>query len=313
MVNELISLDFWIGLLVSTFQLATPYLLAGLGEAYAERSGVMNLGIEGVMVIGAFGSFLGTKATGDPILGILCAVIVGAFLSLVIAFLDVSLSSDQVIVGITISSMIGWSLVAYLLRMVYKGVNISVAKLAIVPIPFLADIPVVGPILFKQNLLTYLAILLIPILTLILFRTKIGLKIRATGENPKASDTIGIRVYYLRYLCVIFGGIMAALGGSALILGYAGVFNEDLVAGRGWIALALVILGQWNPVGVLWASLLFGAAEALQWRLQALGLGIPPQLLLMLPYLLAIIALVFVSKKSRTPASLGIPYRREEG
>lgn len=305
-------MDFLTGLLVATFQLATPYLLAAQGEVYAERSGVMNLGVEGVMVMGAFAGLFGTLATGNLGVGILLAIIAGAFLGLALAFLSVTLRSDQVILGVALSSMIGWSLVAYLLRMVYGGSNIHSPTLKNIGIPILRQIPVIGPALFEQNILTYLAIFSTPILALVLSRTTIGLKIKATGENPRSSETMGLNVYLIRYLCVIFGGIMAALGGAALMLGYVGVFHENVVAGRGWIAITLVILGRWSPVGVLGASLLFGSIEALQWRLQVLGLGIPSQFMLMLPYLLAIVVLVIVARKAGAPASLGLPYTREE-
>jgi ABC-type uncharacterized transport system permease subunit len=305
-------IEFVSTLLLATFQLATPYLLTAQGELFAERSGVMNLGVEGIMVMGAFASLLGTKATGNIGVGILLAICAGALLGLIFAFLSVTLRSNQAVIGVAISSMIGWSLVAYLVRGIYGGPNIQTPTLSPIPIPVLSQIPVLGQALFEQNILTYLAVFSTPLLWFFLSRTIVGLKIKATGENPLASETMGVKVNYFRYLCTIFGGIMAALGGAALLLGYIGTFNENIINGRGYIAIALVILGQWKPVGVLAAALIFGSVDALQWRLQVLGLGIPSYFMLMLPYVLTIVVLVFTSRRANEPASLGIPYAKEE-
>lgn len=303
--------DFLVGLLVATFQLATPYLLTAQGELFAERSGVMNLGVEGIMVMGAFAALVGTLSTGNLGVGILSAIVTGALLGLIFAFLSVTLRSNQAVIGVAISAMIGWSLVAYLLRMIYVNPNIHTPTLSAIPIPVLHQIPVLGPALFEQNILTYFAVFSAPLLMLFLSRTIIGLKIKAAGENPMASETMSVRVNYFRYLCTIYGGIMAGLGGASLLLGYIGTFNENIINGRGYIAISLVILGQWNPVGVLAAALVFGGIEALQWRLQVVGLGIPSEFLLMLPYILAIVVLVLTARRARAPASLGQPYSRQ--
>jgi len=313
MVETFFSRAFLIGLCVATIRLAVPILLASLGEVFAQRSGVLNLGVEGMMLIGAFVGFAGAFHTGNVWIGFLIGMIAGALMGLLMAFMAVTLQADQVITGIMIVLIAG-GLVTFFQSRVFgtsQYIPPKTAGLQTIPIPLFSQLPVVGEVLFQQNLLVYLAWLTVPLLATVLSRTTWGLKIRAVGENPRAADCLGVNVFVTRYLCVIFGGAMAGLGGAFLPLGYLGTFSENISGGRGWIAIALVIFGNWKPYRVLAGALLFGGVNALQLRLQALGANLPFQFMLMLPYLLTIIALVMVTRKASGPASLCVPYRRE--
>jgi len=306
-------LDIIVGLFQAAVRIATPYLLASLGETIDQNSGVLNLGVEGIMLLGAFAGFAGASFTGNIFLGLFFGIFFGGLAGLLMAFLSVTLRTDQTITGVVIVILLE-GLVAYLLRIIFgTSVLPSLHWLETIEIPILSQVPIIGPILFKQNPLTYFAIILAFVLWFILFKTNFGLKIRAVGENPKAADTFGVDVFKIRYLCVIFGGAIGGLAGCALSLTYVKFFAEWMIGGRGWIAVSLVILGRWNPIKVLAASLLFGGADALQMRLQSyLGLQFPYQMFLVIPYILAIVTLVIVSRRRGGPSSLAIPYSRED-
>lgn len=310
---KLVSEEFVIGLFAATVRIAVPFLLAALGETISQRSGVLNLGVEGMMLMGAFSSFVGAYFTGSLWLGVFLGMIIGGLMGLLMAFMSVTLRANQVITGVIIN-IFSWGLVAYLTRVIFRASYIA-APVSFEPIniPVLSQIPVLGPILFQHNILVYLAIIFTPLTSFVLMRTTLGLKIRAVGENPQAADTLGVNVYAIRYLCVIFGGVMAGLGGTFLSLAYQNVFAEYMIGGRGWIAVALVIFGTWNPYKVFGGALLFGSINAFQLRLQAVGVKIPYEYLLMLPYILTIIALILiVRRKVGAPASLAVPYKRGE-
>jgi general nucleoside transport system permease protein len=307
------ELEFMISLLTATMRLATPLLLASLGETICQRSGVLNLGLEGVMAVGAFSAFAVTFYTGNVWLGIGSAVLVGALIGLLHAFVSITIRVNQSISGIAIA-ILGVGLGGYFYRAIFgvetipPQINPSVIHLNL---PALTNLPIIGPIIFQQSFFFFFGIIMVPVLAIVISRTTIGLKIRAVGENPKAADTLGVKVFYVRYGSVIFGSIMAALGGAVLSLD-VGTFREYMVAGRGWIAVALVAFARWNPYIALGGALLFGGTDALQLRLQTMNLGISPYIFWMLPYIITIIALVLVYRGAGAPASLGTPYKRDE-
>lgn len=301
---------FFITLFASTIRLAVPILSATLGEIFSQRSGVLNLGIEGMMLMGALGGFLGAHFTGSLWLGVLFGMIIGGLFGLIHAFFSVTLGVNQMLSGIGLY-MLGWGLSSFLFRAIFGLSPVTrLEGFSAIHIPILSQIPILGPILFQQNILVYLIILLVPLFTIILFRTTIGLKIRAVGENPMAADTLGISVFRIRYLCVIFGGMLAGLGGAYLVLAEIGVFTNQMTAARGWIAVALVIFSKWKPSWALIGALLFGLANAMQLRFQALGIAFPYQFLLMLPYILTITALILLYRRAERPGALTRPYKR---
>jgi simple sugar transport system permease protein len=287
-----------------------PVLLAVLGEIFTERSGVLNLGLEGIMAMGAFAGFAGGFASGNAWLGLMAGLAAGALMGLIMAFFSVTLKTNQVVTGISLV-ILGSGLSAFMYRELF-GISSRpprVEGVADLNIPVLSQIPVVGPILFQHSVVVYLAVLLVVLSWAALFRTTWGLKVRAVGEAPSAADTSGINVAHIRYVCVIVGSALAGLGGAVLSVAQMGLFVENMVAGRGWIAIALVIFARWRPSLALAGALLFGVADALQFRLQALGFAaVPYEFLLMLPYLLTILVLVGSSKRQAGPAALGEPY-----
>lgn len=300
---------FWVGLLAASIRILAPILYAALGEIFVERSGVLNIGIEGMMLMGGFAGWYGTYLTGNPWVGSLIGVGVAGLTGLILAYLCVSRGVDQIICGLALNifclgvTSLAYNRVVHALREPPK-----IRSFETLPIPYLSDIPYLGRILFQHVSLVYLALLLVPLTALLLGRTTWGLKIRAVGEHPRAADTAGVNVHLCRYLCTVGGALLAGLGGVALSVGQLSVFVENMTAGRGFIALAVVIFGKWNPYQVLGASFLFAFIDALQLRLQALGFKIPFQFLLMLPYLFTIVVLAGVVGKAAYPASTGIPY-----
>lgn len=299
-------------LLQLTIAIAAPFVVAALGELLSERAGVLNVGIEGVMAVGAAAGFLATWATGAAIAGLAVAMLMGAALALVLAFYGISLRGEQITVGLIIL-VLGLGLASLLYRAVV-GVQFAAPRVDVVPplkLPFLSEIPVLGPVLFSQHPLVYLAYALTVLVQALLFGTPTGLRWRAVGENPRAADTVGISVVGLRYAATLLGGLLMGLAGAYLPLTLTGGYSDGMVGGRGWIALMLVILGRWIPWVVILGALLFAYVEALQFRLALVTRAVPPQLLLSLPYLLAIVVLVRVYRGARAPAALGLRYDRE--
>jgi len=286
---------FLIGLAVVSIRMATPILFATLGEIFSERSGVLNLGVEGVMLVTAFMSFYVAFLTDSLWLGVLAAIGIGILFALLHAFACVTLGVDQVLVGIIIITLA-------------QGFSQFSFSIIFSEIP--STIGTFQPSLFQFNFFVYLSLILSVILGIILYKTSWGLKIRAVGENPRAADTVGINVTRIRYICVVLGGAMTGLAGSYLVLGWFGAFTQEMVAGRGWIAIVLTIFSSWNPFWAIVGSLFFGFTYALAMRLQFL-IAVPYHFLLMLPYALVIIAMLFLYKKGKQPASLLIPYKKE--
>ncbi|HEY3315410.1 MAG TPA: ABC transporter permease [Bacillota bacterium] len=305
----LIALGIWAQ---SSMRLATPILLTALGENVAEKSGIINVGIEGEMLVGAFVAFATTYATGSLLVGLISGASAGLLVAAIFALAAITLRADQVVVGTAIN-LLGLGLTGFLYRSLFVTTSNAqlVSPFPSVPIPGLSRIPVLGPMLFHQNVLVYMSLLTCVALWVLLARTSLGNVIIATGEHPRAADTLGINVLRVRWVSTLFGGVMAGLAGAFLSIGYVNTFVEGMTSGRGFIALAVVILGRWNPLGILAGSLIFGGASALQVRIQILGNNIPTNLVLMLPYVLTILSVIVVSKKrSGSPAALGIPYRK---
>lgn len=303
-----------ITVLAAAIAAGTAILYACLGEILAERAGVLNLGVEGMMLLGALGGFGVTYWTGNAWLGALAAMLVGGLLSLVHALLSVTLRANQVVSGLALT-LFGTGLSAFLGQpLVGQPAPDYFRK---IPIPVLSDIPVLGPILFSQDALTYLSYVLVPVLWVWIYRTRPGLYLRAVGESPATTDAMGLSVVGLRYLYVFLGGVLAGLGGATISLATNPGWVENITAGRGWIAIALVIFATWNPARAALGAYLFGGVEALQFRLQSEGTTISPFFLNMLPYIFTIVVLVLatqetVRRRVGAPAALGLPYYREE-
>ncbi len=312
-MEEILTASFIVGLLRATVRMATPLILGSLGEVFIERAGVLNLGIEGTMILGALAGFLVVYFSGSLWLGVLAALITGALLGLLMAFLAVSLGLSQHVSGLGIT-IFATGLAYFIYRMVIGSPTVppTVTAFETAHLPLLSDIPIVGPILFQQYALTYLAFLLVPLSSWLLFRTTLGLQMRAVGENPEAADTVGVNVYRTRYLALVIGGALMGMAGSFFTLIQMNMFLiYGVVTGRGWVCIALVIFGNWIPARVLAGALLFGGVEALQLRLQTIGLNVPSQFFNMLPYLLTIVALIGVARNASYPAALLKPYKRE--
>jgi len=308
MAGTLFTPEVLTGVLATGIRLASPLLYAALGEMFAQRSGVFNLGVEGIMLMGAFTSFLVAFSTGNLWLGLLAAMMVGLLMGLLMAFVSVSLRAKQGISGIGIY-ILGWGLSALFFRLTLGSIT-TVSGFEPVSISVLSQLPFLGPVLFRQNILVYLALILVPVSAIILSRTTLGLQIKAVGENPEAVDSLGVNVYGIRYLCVTLGGIMAGLGGAFLTIGQMNMFVDNVTAGRGFIAIALVYFGRWNPFGILGGALLFSVLDALQMWVQVLGVALPYELLVMLPYVLTIVVLALAVGRAGGPAALGKPYVR---
>lgn len=302
-------MDLTQAILLTIATAATPLLIAALGELVVERSGVLNLGVEGMMLMGAVSGFAAAQFTGSAWLGMLAAIFVGMAFSGIFAFLTLTLVTNQVatglaltILGIGASAMLGESFVGM------PGVRLDA-----ISIPYLSDIPYVGRFLFGQDPIFYISILLVIGVTWFLFRTRAGLQLRAIGDNHGSAHALGVHVVRTRYRAVLFGGACAGLAGAQLSLVYVPQWVENMSAGRGWIALALVVFASWRPWRVLIGAYLFGAVTIGQLHAQALGFGLPSQFLSALPYIATIVVLVIISRNRRltmmnTPASLGKPF-----
>jgi simple sugar transport system permease protein len=307
-------LTLLITVLAAAIASGTAILFACLGEILCERAGVLNLGVEGMMLMGALSGFAVTLATGSPWLGAGAALVMGGLLSVIHAFLTITLRANQVVSGLALT-LFGSGLTAFLGQpLVGRPAPASFEKLTL---PLLGDIPVLGPILFRQDALTYLSYLLVPLLWVWIYRTRPGLYLRAVGESPATVDAMGLSVVGLRYLYVILGGMLAGLGGATISLATNPGWVENMTAGRGWIAIALVIFATWNPARAALGAYLFGGVEALQFRLQSAGTDISSFFLNMLPYLFTILVLVLATRETvrrrvGAPAALGLPYYREE-
>jgi simple sugar transport system permease protein len=297
-----------VAIAAAALRLATPYLFASIGEMFAQRSGVLNLGVDGIMLVGAFAAFYGTLTTGSVWVGVAVAMMSGLGMGLLMSVISVTLKAEQGISGIGLS-LFGLGLSSLLFKVLVGTVK-TVEGFRPVQIPVLADIPYLGDIFFSQSLPVYLAFLLVPVSWYVLERTPWGLSVRAVGQNPAAADTLGVNVTLIRYACVCLGAVLAGVAGAALSIASVNLFQENLTAGAGYIAVALVYFGGWRPVGILMGALLFATVTAIQLRMQVLGVEIPSDFAVMLPYVLTILALTFSANRARQPAALNQPFER---
>lgn len=303
----------------SGIRLALPIACAAAGETFGERAGVLNLGLEGMMLIGALGSFLVALETGNTWLGVLAAPIVGAGLALIMGMFTIKLKVEQVVMGIAVV-LFASGFTSFVYQEIFQVTTAPphIEKLSVVKVPLLGSIPGIGPILFNQNVLVYLAVVLVALVWWLLFRTRFGLSVRAAGEAPEAADAAGVRVDRVRMLALLVSGAMAGVGGAVLVIAQLGFYQDQVTAGRGWIAIALVYFSRWNPVWALAGALLFGVTDALQLRIQAAGGGfhtpVPFEVFQALPYLVTVLVMVLAVRRQRRvsqPAGLGVPYEKE--
>ena len=311
-----IFLTFLVGLIAATLRVATPLIFATVGELYTERAGILNLGIEGIMFLGAFVGFaVAAQAEKAGLssylwLGLLGAVAAGAVMGLLMGFFSVTLGVNQHVSGLGITLLsIGLSLFGF--RLVFGESSVLPSIDPFSQYSIFGDLPILGPI-FRQYVLTYVAfIILIPLAWWLLYRTSWGLQLRAVGENPEAADAAGVNVFQTRYIALMGGGMLMAIGGAFLSLAQLGAFSPGIIAGRGWVCIALVIFAKWDPIRAMWGALLFGGVFALQLRLQTVGLELPFEAFLALPYVVTIIALAIAGRNVAYPGAYLKPYRRE--
>lgn len=310
MLEQIFNVGFITALLAATVRMAVPLMYAGLGETFLERAGILNIGMEGVMLSGAFFAFAGAYATNSLLIGLICGALGGVLVSAIHGFLCIYLKKDQSVSGIALN-MFMLGVTSFLYKVMSSGQSYQqVSTLSTMKIPLLSEIPVIGDAFFNQDILTYVIYILVIVVFIFYKKTSLGLAFTAVGENPRAADAAGISVYRYQWAAIAVNGILGGIGGASLVLVQLGKFTENMISGRGYIALATVILGRHTPFGMFGAALLFGGANALQIRLQALGVGIPSQALAMLPYIITLVALLGSAGKSSEPKHLAKPYMR---
>ena len=311
MLETLFQLFFSIDFLQASVRFSTPLLGASLGEAISERAGLVNVSLEGMMLCGALGATLGVYYTGSPWLGVLSGILAGMLVALVQGFFSITLAVNQIVVGIALN-IASLGATTFISRSVF-GVTESTQVLGLesVRLPFLGSIPILGDALFNHSVLVYITYLLIPVVALVLTRTEWGLSLRAVGEHPEAADSLGVSVARTRYMAVLVCGMLAGLAGCFFSLVQLNMFVEGMTGGRGFIALAVVIVGKWNPWHLALVSLLFGMLDAVALRAQALNIGLPYHLLLALPYIVTLLVYAGLVGRARPPAALAQPYIRD--
>lgn len=315
MNDQLTVMTIVLGIIHSGIRLATPYLYAAIGETFSQRSGVLNLGVEGVMLMGSFFGFYAVYQTGNPWLGLLAALVVGLLMGLIMGVVSITLKAEQGISGIGMY-MFGLGLSSLLFKTMIGSVEgvegFSELRFCVSDTFCLADVPILGDIFFNHSIVTYGAFALVPLAWWILNKTTWGLKIRAAGQNPEAVDSLGVNVDAVRYVSVMVGSALAGVAGASLSISLLGIFQENMTNGMGFIAVALVYFGSWRPYGVLVGALLFSGVSALQLWVQVLKLNIPSDVAVMMPYLLTIVALALPFRRSMQPAALTKPFERGE-
>lgn len=292
---------------------AGAYLYAALGEGVGQRSGVYNLGVDGIVLMGAFSAFYAVYSGQSPVIAVIIAALVGLAFGLLMAIVSVSFKAEQGISGIGLY-MLGLGLSSLLFNALVATPRPVAGGFTPLPIPVLSDIPFLGKVIFNQSPMVYGALLLVPVIWWLLNRTTLGLNIRAVGQNPQAADTAGISVARVRYFAVMFGGALAGIAGASLSISQTNIFQQNMTNGLGFIAVALVYFGRWSPLGILFGALLFSVFTTFQLWIQTLGIGISPSLIGMLPSIVTIVALTFAvtAYRIQAPAALGGPYRRDE-
>jgi ABC-type uncharacterized transport system permease subunit len=309
-MNDILSMGVLAGILTSMIRLATPFLYAAIGETFSQTSGVVNLGVDGIMLISAYGAFFVALNTGNLWLALLVAAAIGLLMGLLMSFISVTLKAEQGISGIGLY-MLGLGLSSLLFKVTIGTVK-TIDGFGPVKIPLLGDIPFIGPILFQNSLPVYGAFLLVPLAWWVLEKTTLGLNIKSVGQNPAAADSLGLNVDRIRYFSVCLGSVLAGLAGASLSIAIVDLFQDNLTAGQGFIAVALVYFGGWSPWGVMAGSLLFSVVNSLQLWMQVLGVKIPSDVAVMLPYLFTIAALTVTVNRVRQPAALNKPFERGE-
>ena len=314
MWSEILNLAFFTSFLSAAVRMAVPLAFAALGETVSQKAGTLNIGLEANMLGGAFLGFAVTYWTGSLSLGFLGGMTAGVCFSMIHAVFSIYLRQNQNVTG-TALNLFAVGLTSYFFQVIVNqtaGLYPQIQTLPIMPIPILHKVPLIGEAFFQKDIVTYLLYVLMVILLWFFSKTAWGLSLIAVGENPQAADTVGLPVFRIKYLAALFNGAMGGLGGAYLILGQLGMFSENVTSGRGYIALSLVVFGRRNPLGICLAALFMGAANALQFKMQALGVEMPVQFFTGLPYLLTVIVLIFsaVKKNDSDPASLGKPYIR---
>jgi simple sugar transport system permease protein len=311
--HRLMTSAFFVTWLAAGLRLSGPVLLAALGETFAERSGVLNVGIEGTILLGALAGFLTAYATGMVWISLLAAMLTGVIFNLFLAWMYVTVRASQVVVGLVFNVMaLGVAATVYRRALGESSGPQSVAMFPPLHIPWLSDLPLLGPVLFGQTILLYLTLGLVVLAHFVLFHTSFGLALRAAGENPSAADAAGVSVSRMRYIGTLIGGAAAGMAGAYLVLAQIGLFRESIVSGQGFIALGIVIFGRWSPWKAALAALVFGACDALQLGLQLTGANIPQQLLAALPYVVTILAISgLFGGKAVQPAALMVPYAKD--
>jgi len=308
-VNEIIDCIFSINTLTASIRIATPIALAAMGGTFSERSGVVNIGLEGMMLSGAFGGVLGSYLTGSPWIGVLSAMLMGGAAGWIFSIFTIKFKADQTVTGAGIN-ILALGVTTWLMQVIWgtRGTSPNVNGLKVISIPILKDIPVLGDLLGTHSPLVYIMFITIFAGWFLLFKTPFGLRLRMVGEHPEAADTLGIKIKKMQYFGVISSGVLSGLGGAYLSLGHLNWFSMNMSAGRGYMALAANIFGQWNPIGGLGASFLFSFSDAVQMRLQSLNIGMANELIQMFPYLLTVVVLAGAVIKSRSPEGLGVNY-----
>ncbi|HEY5521990.1 MAG TPA: ABC transporter permease [Desulfuromonadaceae bacterium] len=309
----MVSINVLNSFLNTSMKMATPLLLGALGEIIVERAGVMNIAIEGIFLVGAWGGFVGAYVSHSLLIGLLVAIAASVVVGLVYGFLTITLKLNQIIAG-TGLNILNLGLTIFLYRTEF-GIPTAPLKVQIfrdLSIPLISKIPLLNQLLSSQNILTYLVLLCVPVVHIFLFHTRFGLNLRSVGENPEAADSAGINVARMRFFAVIIASILSGLAGAFYSIGYLGIFTGDMIAGRGWIAFAVTFFSNWAPIGALWGSLMFGAISSLSILFLTMGIkAIPNELILALPYIVTIVA-TMTRKSLRAPKALGEPFRKEE-
>lgn len=304
--------DMLTSFLASAVRQAAPITLAGLGVAYAEKAGILNIGEEGIMLFGSFTGFIAGFYTGSLALGILAGMLGGLLISMLHAFMCIKVKANQTIVGLALNYLtLGLTSFLFLLAFGNSSTLPSMKKLPSLSLPLLSQIPVLGEALFQQNILVYILYICIAVSCVVFFRTEWGTSITAVGENPAAADMAGLNVFRTRYLMCAINGVLGGLGGCYITLAQLGYFQEDIISGKGYMALVAVILGCRHPLGILLTAMIIGFAESLQFSLQAQGIPLPSQAFSMIPYVVAVIVLLFSYGRNMNPSALGIPYQRD--
>ena len=309
MLEQIFTITFLTAFLTAAVRMAIPLLYAGLGEVFLERTGILNIGMEGVMLGGAFFSFAGAYYSHNLFVGLICGMLGGWAVSAIHGFLTIKLAQNQSVSGIALNIfMLG--VTSFLYKLMASESYQQIPTLTPIKIPILSEIPLIGNAFFNQDLLTYVLYLLVIATVIFYKKSAYGLAFTAIGENPRAADAAGIPVYKYQWIAIAVNGMLGGIGGATLVLVQLGKFSENMISGRGYIALAAVILGRYTPMGMFGAALIFGGANALQIRLQAMGVALPSQALSMLPYVITLLALLLSARKKSEPESLGVAYIR---